>query len=112
MIEMVTMGVGDEDRRERHELLDHRERNAATNVKDAGAEERIRQQPGVPQFGQHGGVPDVREPVLTGSDHGVAGTAWGVGVSASSVRHRLSSSWTPAAPTIGSDGPAARPDAG
>src|ERR1700722_14429113 len=104
MIEVVTMGVGDEDRRERSEVLDDRYRDAATNVENARAEQRIRQQPGVPELGQHRGMPDVCEPVLTGSDHGVAATFSRVGVSASSVRHPLSSSWTPAAPTIGSDG--------
>ena len=46
-----------------------------------GSEQRIGQQPGTRELGQHRGMPDVGEPVVTDGHQGVAATASGVGVS-------------------------------
>ena len=81
MIEVIAVRVGDEDRGDRPEILDHGNRNAAAHVKDPGFEERVGQESGTRELDQCRGVPDVGEPVLAGRHYGVAPAASGTGVS-------------------------------
>src|ERR1700682_1375107 len=99
---MVVMGVGDEDRIERSQILGRRRWAPAPHVKDAAAEQRIRQQPQPGELREHGGMPDIREPAFGGQHYGVAPTCSRASAPSSTPRQPLRLSWTRAAPTIGS----------
>jgi hypothetical protein len=108
MVEVVPVGVGDQECIEFAQVLDGGDRDPAAHVEDAGAQQGVGQQPDAGELDEHRRMPNVGERAAVSRHYDVALTgscsASGTGASWSSRRQPLRTSCTLAAPMIGSGG--------